>query len=277
MSKRANPTLIGGFVIGAITLAVITILVLSRGSLFVTHPDFVMYFEGSVKGLAVGAPVTFNGVQVGMVKDVSIEVDPDTKVFRIPVIVQMEPERLSLTHGTLEEARKTVNMPALIKMGLRGQLQTQSLLTGQLFIQLDFQPDKPAHYVTTAKKLVQIPTIPTPVQQLTKKFEDFPIDEVLNDISRTADAIERIMNSPEIPRTVANINKALVSLNESLANADKSLVSVRNTFGEQSPIAYQLNDTLQEISKAARAVRTLADTIDRQPESLLKGKRSDRQ
>ena len=235
-----------------------------------------MYFEGSVKGLAVGAPVTFNGVQVGVVTDVSIEVDPNTKQFRVPVIVQMEPERLTLTHGTIEEARKTINIPALIKMGLRGQLQTQSLLTGQLFIQLDFQPDKPARYVTTTKKLVQIPTIPTPVQELTKKFQDFPIDEVLSDISRTADALERIMNSPEIPRTVANINKALVNLNNSLANVDKSVVSVRNTFGEQSPIAYQLNDTLQEITRAARSVRVLADTIDRQPESLLKGKRSEK-
>ena len=276
MSKRANPTLIGSFVIGAITLAVITVLVLSRGSFFATHPDFVMYFQGSVKGLAVGAPVTFNGVQVGMVTNVSIEVDPDTKQFRVPVIVQMEPERLTLTHGTIEEARKTVNIPALIKMGLRGQLQTQSLLTGQLFIQLAFEPDKPARYVTTTKKLVQIPTIPTPVQELTKKFEDFPIDEVLSDISRTADALERIMNSPEIPRTVANINKALVNLNNSLTNVDKSVVSVRNTFGEQSPIAYQLNDTLQEITRAARSVRVLADTIDRQPESLLKGKRSEK-
>ena len=276
MSKRASPTLIGSFVIGAIALAVITILVLSRGSLFAPHPDFVMYFEGSVKGLAVGAPVTFNGVQVGVVTDVSIEVDPNTKQFRVPVIVQMEPERLTLTHGTIEEARKTINIPALIKMGLRGQLQTQSLLTGQLFIQLDFQPDKPARYVTTTKKLVQIPTIPTPVQELTKKFQDFPIDEVLSDISRTADALERIMNSPEIPRTVANINKALVNLNNSLTNVDKSVVSVRNTFGEQSPIAYQLNDTLQEITKAARSVRVLADMIDRQPESLLRGKRSDK-
>jgi paraquat-inducible protein B len=275
MSKRANPTLIGSFVIGAIALAVVTILVLSRGSLFAIHPDFVMYFDGSVKGLAVGAPVTFNGVQIGIVKDISIAVEPDTKQFLVPVIVELEPERLTLTHGTLEEARKKVNVPALINVGLRAQLQTESLLTGQLYIQLDFYPDKPARFVSENKKLPEIPTIPTPVQQLTKKFQDFPIDKVLNDIARTTDALERMMNSPQIPQTVQNINKALVNLNESLTNLDKSVVSVRNTFGEKSPIAYQLNDTLQEITKAARSVRVLADTIDRQPESLLKGKRSD--
>jgi paraquat-inducible protein B len=269
MSKRANPTLIGSFVIGAIALAVVVILVLSSGALFAEHPKYVMYFEGSVKGLAIGAPVSFNGVKIGAVQDIVVQADPDTQQFTVPVTVEMEPQRWQLTHGTLEEMRKRIPIQSLIDRGLRAQLQLQSLLTGQLFIQLDFFPDKPAHLVSKNSKIPEIPTIPTPIQELTKKIEDFPIQQVLGDISNTMAALNRLANSPEIPKTMQNLNQTLVNL-------DKTLASARNTVGENSPIANQLSDTLQEVTKAARSVRTLADTIERQPESLLKGKRSDK-
>lgn len=269
MSKRANPTLIGSFVIGAIALAVVTILVLSSGAIFATRPQYVMYFEGSVKGLAIGAPVTFNGVKIGAVQDIAVQADPDTGQFSVPVTVEMEPERWQLTRGTLEEMRKKLPIQSLIDRGLRAQLQLQSLLTGQLFIQLDFFPDKPARFVSKNAKIQEIPTVPTPMQELTKKIEDFPIQQVLGDISTTMAALNRLANSPEIPKTMQNLNQTLVNL-------DKTLVSVRNSVGSESPVAYQLNETLQEVNRAAHSVHTLADTLERQPEALLKGKRSDK-
>jgi paraquat-inducible protein B len=268
MSKHANPTLIGGFVIGAVALAVVTILLLSRGSLFAQHPNYVMYFQGSVKGLPVGAPVTFNGVQIGTVKNISIEADLETRQFLVPVIVELEPERLTLLHGTAEEAREKLGLRTLIDRGLRAQLQLQSLLTGQLYVELVLYPDKPAKFVSKNVNIPEIPTIPTPLQELSQKFEDFPLSKVLDDVSSTMTALNKLANSAEIPKAMQNLNETMVSL-------DATLVSVRNTIGEGSPIAFQLSETLQEVNKAARSVRNLADTLERQPEALLKGKRRD--
>ena len=268
MSKHANPTLIGSFVIGAVALAVVMILLLSSGSLFAQHPNYVMYFQGSVKGLSVGAPVTFNGVKIGAVKNISVEADLATRQFLVPVIVELEPERMTLVHGTIAEAHEKFAMPTLIDRGLRAQLQLQSLLTGQLYIQLDFYLDKPAKLVSKNVSIPEIPTIPTPLQELSQKFENFPISQVLDDVSSTMRALNKLANSAEIP-------KAMQDLHETMVNLDATLVSVRNTLGEGSLIAYQLNETLQEVNKAARSVHNLADTLERQPEALLKGKRSD--
>jgi paraquat-inducible protein B len=268
MSKRANPTLIGGFVIGAIALTVVTILLLGGGPLFVQHPNFVMYFQESVKGLTVGAPVTFNGVKIGTVKNISVEADLKSRQLLVPVIVELEPERMTLVHGTAAEAREKFGMRTLIDLGLRAQLQLQSLLTGQLYIQVDFYPDKPATFVAKNTSIPEIPTIPTPLQEIRQKFENFPISQVLDDVSNTMRALNKLTNSAEIPKAMKNLNETMVSL-------DATLVSVRNTIGEGSPIVYQLNETLQEVNKAARSVHNLADTLERQPEALLKGKRSD--
>jgi paraquat-inducible protein B len=268
MSKHANPTLIGSFVIGAIVLAVVTILLLSSGSLFAQHPNYVMYFQESVKGLSIGAPVTFNGVKIGAVKNISVQADLATRQFLVPVIVELEPERMTLVHGTTTEAHERFAMPALIDRGLRAQLQLQSLLTGQLYIQVDFYPDKPATFVAKNTNIPEIPTIPTPLQEIRQKFENFPISQVLDDVSNTMKALNKLTNSAEIPKAMKKLNETMVSL-------DATLVSVRNTIGEGSPIVYQLNETLQEVNKAARSVHNLADTLERQPEALLKGKRSD--
>ena len=265
MSKRANPTVIGAFVVGAVALAVVAILVLSGGQLFSERFRYIMYFEGSVKGLAVGAPVMFRGVRIGSVTDIRIEVKPDTNEEpKIPVYIELEPERITYV-GAGSKRPRPENITKAVDRGFRGQLELQSLLTGKMFIQLDFHPDKPANFVGTDKKTLEIPTIPTPIQELSKRFEDFPIEEVLEHVASISEAIDRLVNAPELMEAIVAFDDALMQVKSTLATAEASIA-------ENSQLHHDVSAALNELSSAARSVRFLADSLERRPDSLLRGK-----
>jgi paraquat-inducible protein B len=140
--KRGNPALIGLFIIGAIVLMVAGVLVVGSGKFFVHTERAVIYFDGSVQGLQIGAPVTFRGVKIGSVVSVQLYFDRHRLDFRVPVIIEIPQGSQSHVHISGELAGTHQDMLiALIKRGLRAQLQTESLVTGQLFVQLDLYPD----------------------------------------------------------------------------------------------------------------------------------------
>ena len=144
MSKPASKTLIGVFVLGALALAVIALVIFGSGKFFERRITYVMYFDGSVKGLNIGSPVVFRGVKIGSVKDIELKADAkDFKVF-IPVYVQVEPQKVTVIKGAPGQGQY---IEELIKKGLRAQLEMQSIVTGQLMINVDFFPDKPARFV----------------------------------------------------------------------------------------------------------------------------------
>src|SRR5512143_3429778 len=186
MGKPVSKILIGAFVLGALALTFGGIVVLGSGALFRDINEVVMFFEGSVGGLQVGAPVTFRGVAVGEVSGIKIVYDSEKSEFRIPVTAQIYPDRiqkLSLNHQKLTPQE-------LMDMGLRAQLQLQSFITGQLSIQLDFYPGTPVRLVGAAKagfssRVQEIPTIPTPIQKIEKSIEQIPLDEVIRDARDT--------------------------------------------------------------------------------------------
>ncbi|MBW2268955.1 MAG: MCE family protein, partial [Deltaproteobacteria bacterium] len=130
MSKRANPAMTGAFVLGAVGLVIAGILIFGSGELLKTKYTYVMYFQGSVSGLAVGAPVEFRGVKVGDPKDLEI---------RIPVVVEFV--QGSLHRLGAEAQDSSANIARLVELGMRAQLQVQSLLTGQQMIALDIHED----------------------------------------------------------------------------------------------------------------------------------------
>src|SRR3984885_2404132 len=140
MSKKVNKTVIGMFVVGALVLLMAAIVVFGSGELFKRTNKFVLYFDGSVKGLAVGAPVMFRGVSIGTVKDISLIYDSKAGTITLPVIVEIEQDRIqgAPSFGELDGAKK------MIALGLRANLEVQSFLTGQLMISFDFYPDRPA-------------------------------------------------------------------------------------------------------------------------------------
>lgn len=208
MARRASTTLLGLFIVGAVILAVGAALLFGSG-LLRDKSRFVMFFSGSVKGLSVGAPVNFRGVKIGTVTDIRLMLDPDTQRVQIPVYVELEPNRISLISGEEMNALKMRRMGDMITHGLRAQLQMQSLLTGQLAIQLDMHPDKPATLIGTNENIIEIPTIPTPIQEFTRKLEEFPIDTLLHDLASAAAGIDKLVNSPELPHAIKQFDQTM--------------------------------------------------------------------
>jgi paraquat-inducible protein B len=240
--------MIGFFVVGAITLIVVAIGVLGSGKLFKETVPYVMVFEGSVKGLNMGSPVVFRGVKIGAVTRIRMHFDYATKAITILVYAEFETGQMQAvnmdneTAERLKEAGRYVLMRELIGRGLRAQLEMQSIVTGQLQIALDFYPDKPAVYTGIDKTIQEIPTIPTPLQELTKKIESLPIDEILSNTSLAMDGIAKFVRSPELKESIANLNIALKDVQN----------LVRNVNDQVKPLSAGLSDTIRDTQKLVR-------------------------
>src|SRR5690606_38206063 len=169
--KRANPAVVGGFVVGAVVLVVIGLLVFGGIGWFAQTNTYIAYFPGSVKGLQVGAPVDFRGVTIGEVKEIRVLFDPAQVSARIPVIMELDPTQIDVIGG-----REVVTQPEdadqLLEAGLAAQLQLQSLLTGLLFVNLDFYPEAQARLVGGEQPYPEIPTIPSDLEQLQERAGD---------------------------------------------------------------------------------------------------------
>lgn len=315
MSKQANKTVIGAFVVGAIALAVAGILVFGSGDFFAERPKFVMFFEGSVNGLNVGAPVTFRGVKIGTVQEINLFFDPNTKNMRIPVIIEFEPETISLEKQNIRR-EPYKNLKILIDRGLRGKLQLQSLVTGLLMIELDFYPDKPAKLIGYDTRYPEIPTISSGLDQMLKKVEKLPLEELVNKLSSAIEGLDKTINSPNVAESLHSVNLALKEisqiadklndkigpitsgvndtvrdvqklvqnldskvttlskdLNETIKESTATLKNLQQATAPGSTVNYQLATTLEELSAAAKSLRQLTDMLERNPETLLRGKK----
>ncbi len=315
MSKQASPTLIGAFVAGAIGLIVAGVLIISGGKLLLTDKSsFVLFFQGSVKGLNIGSPVTFRGVNIGTVTDIQLVVGEQDADIQIPVIIEIDNTKFISSQTGKPRMDDGDGIDDLINAGLRAQLQLQSLLTGQLFIQIDFYPNTPAHLVSGGKyrrAYQEIPTIPTPIEKIGKLLENVPIDKLLEHITSVIEGIDRLVSSTDLHDSITalratlddfrslanNIDRQVGPLasnaNLTLEDARRALQKAGSTLNDVSGTLQQANTTLQsadqlfsdekimaaldsalnEITSAAYAIRILAETINNQPESLLKGRR----
>ena len=311
MAKQANKTLIGAFVVGAVILAVVGIMIFASGQFLAEKNSYVLYFDGNMGGLDIGAPVNFRGVRVGSVTNILVRFESDDLAdIRIPVFIEIEPGRVtespdfkaSKAYRTLKEKRKEMKetgkvMQLLIDRGMKAQLVTQSLVTGKLSIQLDFHPDKPIKLVGGDSQYPEIPTIPSKMEEITKTIEELPFKELINKAKNTVEGIDRLVNSPELQNSIANLDKALKSINRlvntidgevgplasgiqgalkeasaTLEQAGKTLEEAEDEISQGSPLRYELSTALQEISTTARSLRILIDYLQRHPESLLRGK-----
>lgn len=262
---------------------------------YVMTRPFVVNFDGSVRGLSVGAPVEFRGIKIGMVSDIAVNLDPKTLEIKIPVLIEIQPERITATKAVQShvlEDRYAI-MKHMVKRGLRAQLETGSLLTGQLFVGLDFHQDLPQKELILTGKYPEIPAIPAAMDQLRRTVTDvmaeirrMPLDKIANEILETVEGGNRLVNSSDTQKAVHNLNLALGNVEKftegldrqinTLANSlDNTLVTVRNTLqvaDPNSPAAVNMNNALKELSAAARSIRVLADYLEQHPEALVKGK-----
>ncbi len=320
MGKRVSPALIGAFVLGAIGLAVLAIVMLGSGRLFQQTQDYVLFFSGSVNGLSPGAAVKFRGVQIGMVKDIRLNLDlPETEQVQevpseieIPVIIEIDRTMMARKGVRNLDLADPAGIRAAVKNGLRGQLGMESFVTGLLYIDLDMEPGTPAEFVLPPHTgWVEIPTIPTQLEEaqavateVLEKLRKVDFDKFLTETNQMLESIHSLVTSPQLKAAVDNLAQASAemsqtavsfrqlannlnnqsgplskslretsqSANATLLEAQAALASVQGTFEPTSPLSYQLNQTLIQISDAARSMRELADYLQRNPSSLVRGK-----
>jgi paraquat-inducible protein B len=257
---------------------------------------FVLLFEESVRGLSPGAPVEFRGIQIGQVIDIKSEFDFKMNKAKVPVIAAAEPERISFI-GKLPEGVSRENLTDyLVEKGLRAQLRTGNLLTGQNYVALDFFPNaKPATLVRGGRYgYTEFPTTPTQLEEigtklshLVAKLDKVPIDEIGNDLAATIKGAKRITDSPEIIEAVKSLNAAVKELqmltmelrtrtapelDATLQQTQVSLALAADVLETKSPLQTRLKEALEELAAAARALRVLSDSLERQPQSILTGK-----
>jgi paraquat-inducible protein B len=208
MSEKPHTVAIGAFVLGAGLIAITTVLLLV-GSGFGTKEKVVMVFDGSVKGLSVGAPLALRGVQVGEVTDIDLVLDTDTASATMIVEANFNKNNIR------REGDPNVNLTReLIKSGLRAQLNTQSLLTGLLYIELDFHPKTAAHLVKIKSPYLQIPTIETNLERFTKTLQNIDFSKLNKQIENISSSIDSLVSSKDFQALPAGLNTTLTSLRE---------------------------------------------------------------
>ena len=250
MGKTANKTLIGIFVIGAVALVVIAVVVFGSSRLFSNSFINVMYFEGSVKGLNVGSPVMLRGVKVGFVKKIELRYDArDLTSFIIPVYVEIDPSRMVY----IGHKPGTQHTEELIKNGLRAVLEMQSMVTGQLAINLDLFPDKPVKLYGIDKDYPEIPTIPSGLEELLKTAQQMPLKELMNKIMLSIEGIEKIVSSPKVASSLSALDVSLKELSAILVKIDS----------QAGPVMTNLKDMSLSVKEIARKGEGLPEQLDK--------------
>jgi paraquat-inducible protein B len=216
MNRRVSPALIGGFVLGAVLLAVLAVVLIGSGRYFHRTAPFVLFFPGSVNGLRIGAPVKFRGVEIGSVQDIRLQLQPDQSVSRIPVIIGIDPEKITSLGGSETILNSPAEYQSAIDGGLRGQLQTESFVTGVLFVALDYFPRSPATFVQLPRTgkfhYREIPTEPSSTEKarlaltevLTKLAESDVVGLV--DSARLAvSELHQLVGSPDLKAAIRSV------------------------------------------------------------------------
>jgi len=263
---------------------------------YVQRDRYIVYFEGSVRGLNVGAPVEVRGVKVGEVIDVTVEFNRETMDLRAPVLIELEQGRLKVI-GELPTTREEY-LQMLIDRGMRAQLQTGSILTGQLLVALDFHPDTPAVIVGADTRYPEIPAIPSELEALAasvtgalETFASLPLNELIEDVRTTFQSLNELVSAPELLEAVRSLDSALGevevvmqeagpdiaplvrSLRRTADAAGDAFESIDSLIEEDSPLRYDLGKLLEELAAAAQSFRLLADYLEAHPEALISGKR----
>jgi len=243
--------------------------------------DYILVFHESVRGLEVGAPVDFRGLVIGEVTAINVEQDLLNHQVNMVVEIQTFPERLrSRAIGKLsrEPSKPHDFLNLMIQQGLRAQLRTGSMLTGQLFIAIDFFPNAPKAKIDWSSKPPQFPTTPgslvelqATIMQISDKLEKLPLNEVVNELRQTVQTLDATLKSAD--KAVQSFSVEIApELRATLEEARKTLGEAKQTLAVESPLQQDLRETLREMARAAQSMRVFTDYLERHPESLLRGK-----
>ncbi|GMQ75788.1 MAG: MlaD family protein [Gammaproteobacteria bacterium] len=294
MSKRANTTVIGAFVIGAIALVLGAVMMFGTGQFFNERVVVVTVFQGSVTGLQVGSPVEFRGVPVGTVTSIKALYDPEKTSFKIPVYMSLN--RDSVTDIRSDERARSPEdeVKKMIEAGLRARLDIRSLITGTKFVALDFRPDTTAILAGIEGDVPEIPSIASPLDKVTSLFDKLDVDALAGKAVLTMDGISALVNSPILASTIENLDNTARNANELVLQlradtrklsqtAVATLEQTRQTVAAaETALAATLSDVsrlsnstderlarvAERLDAALSAVQTLATNLDQKTQPL---------
>lgn len=270
---------------------------------YVQKVQFVLFFEGSVRGLSLGAPVEFKGIKVGAVRDIRLEFHADDTSFRIPVLVELEPERV-LRRGEGKSVAAAETLQLLIQRGLRARLKTGSLLTGQLFVELLMLPESPIRLVGEGLSIPEFPTVPADLDELTQSVKGFlakldkvELDKIASELHGSLQGTNQLLNHAKLEPILADMSAAMHHLKGILASLDKrsepigegletaltavapALQQARTTMAlmdgvlaPESQLHYRVLQMIDELSETARSIRVFVDLLERNPDAMIFGK-----
>jgi paraquat-inducible protein B len=285
--------------------------VFSSGNLFSQKQKFILYFEGSMKGMAKGAPVQFKGVTIGSVLDVYIAHNQATNDYAMPVIIEIDHAMLKEVSDRVVSLSDENRLKQLISRGMRGRLDAASFVTGVLMVQLDFLKDPPpAVYHQIKPEYIEIPTAATDIQILLEnigKIDFKGMTEKLNSILDHLDtglknvdvkaindsitnllaSVDRLVDSPELTNSLASLHRTLDDIGSLAKNIDtNTLAQVQATLTElrttvqglsttmapDAPLQIKLTSALDQLSNAARSIAELTEFLKRNPNALITGR-----
>lgn len=280
MSTKANPAVIGVFVLSAIFIGIASVLILGGGELTADKIIYVAYFDESLKGLDVGAPVTFQGVNVGAVTNISIITDIEEFAMKMPVVFEVDRKAFTFVKdGVPVEDRESLqqreNAKILIDRGLRARLQTQSFVTGKKEIALDFFPDTPVVLTGESTEYVELPTIPSAGEKLARTLQDIQLDKIADEILKTFEGLRKIIEDPRIRRILDEIEGTVGDFGELARDLDESVAVlaedahgalsdardlIRDVDEQVSPVSANLGKTMESARAALeKATGTLSE------------------
>lgn len=321
MSRRANPALIGGFVLGGAVLAVIAVVVFGSGRFFRDTARFISFFDGSVSGLDVGSPVRFRGIDVGSVRDVLLDlpgVGREERDLRIAVVYDLDRQSLE-ARGATARLENPFDIDTLLALGIRAELSTESLVTGRKYIALDLVPDQPiAVEPIPGIPYPEIPTVTTGLERieeeaysliaqlgavrldtlvtvateafghlgelasspaLTGAIAELPatigrLDDAISDLQALIARVDSSITpmGEEVTRTAEQATRTLERLDATLADVDVVLGDLGGVLEPESPVFIQFERAMADIGGASRALRDLADYLQRNPSALIRGR-----
>lgn len=271
MSIRANPTAIGAFLIGAIVLLVAGTATLASSAWFERRSTFISFFQESVNGLERGAPVKFQGVPVGNVTELLIQIDEGDKTFQVPVQYEIDLTRLTTQVGTFVNLEDGAVLRQQIADGLRAQLQMESIVTGQLYIELSYRPNAAeAELETRRTAWPEIPTTPSLLAalgtgagslvadilrvllQVNEMLENIDMPQINAAVMASAEAVERLVDSPAIQAALDQVPGMTAQINQTMA--DVGLLAERASAAID-PLQLQIEGTTTEMTAALHALR----------------------
>jgi paraquat-inducible protein B len=270
-----------------------------------THKaPYLVYFLGSVAGLQAGSPVQLRGITIGQVTDVHMELNPKDLSLHVPVTIELETERIQLEGGQSTPEQSEAILEALVKRGLRAQLQSASLITGQMLVSLDFFPNSPPAEIVKKGKYPELPSVPSDLQGIMRsltglldKVVKLPLDQIMANANDMLSGASKLVNGPELTQAVKSLNDALTSVRvlartmntdagpliaalkgaavagqAALNQATTTLASADKTLGSNSQFSRDLTSLMSQLKDAARSIRVLTDYLEQHPEALVRGK-----